>query len=102
MFHCLYSPDPIPARGERLDNSQKKSKIPLMRQTYLKEIETRNSVVEFIKAKGTPQRSVQYYSPSELQKLLRDDDIDVSIEFIRRRYAELGVKLVRGLWQKDL
>jgi hypothetical protein len=73
-----------------------------MRQSLDKEIATRANVLQFIKERAVQTSKVVYYSPSRVKSLLERDGVFVSVDYVMRRYAEMGVKNNNGIWCKDL
>lgn len=73
----------------------------LMRQTYDKETETRNKVRKFIESHSMEQAAIVFYSPTRTKRLLEQRGIFVTVDYIIRRYGEMGIKNKNGLWVKD-
>ena len=73
-----------------------------MRQTFDKETVTREKVNQFIKEKATQTAKIVYLTPTRVQTLLQARGIIVSKDYVFRRYEELGIKNVNGLWVKEL
>ena len=73
-----------------------------MRQTYDKEVETRNKVRKFIEDHSMQQEAIVYYSPTRTKRLLEQRGVFVTVDYIIRRYGEFGIRNKNGLWVKDI
>lgn len=83
-----------------LTRKLKKSKLAYMRQSYDKETETRRKVIELINTRGRMQSGQPYYSPSRVKTLLEHQGVFVTLDYVIRRYKELRIKNIDGLYVK--
>ncbi len=85
-----------------IDKLSNLTKILFMRQSYDRETQVRNKVIDFITHTALQTENVVYLSPSQAQKQLDRKGIIVSIDYVLRRYADLGIVRENGLWVRKI
>jgi uncharacterized ion transporter superfamily protein YfcC len=72
-----------------------------MRQNLANELKKREVVIAAIEAAKATSHIV-YPPPSEIMRILKLAGVDVTWQYVQRRYYELNIYYERGLWLKQI
>ena len=72
-----------------------------MRQKLTDEIQTRKQVDHTI-VKFAQTKQIVYFPPTHVAIELERHGVIVTRQYITRRYGELGIRFINGLWVKNI